>query len=85
MQRFDVSWWGKAGTFTLMVAFPLFLLGSSDVWGSDFWWLCGWLVGIPGLLLSYYAAVTYVPTIRRSLAAGRAARGRGGADDAKEV
>jgi cardiolipin synthase len=77
MQRFDVSMWGKAGTFTLMVAFPLFLLGSSDVWGSDFWWLWGWLVGVPGLLLSYYAAFTYIPTIRRSLAAGRAARRRG--------
>jgi cardiolipin synthase len=77
MQRFDVSWWGKAGTFGLMVAFPLFLLGASDAWANDFWQLCGWLVGVPALILSYYAAITYIPTIRRSLAAGRAARVRG--------
>jgi cardiolipin synthase len=77
MQRFDVSWWGKAGTFGLMVAFPLFLLGASDAWANDFWQLCGWLVGVPALILSYYAAITYIPTIRRSLVAGRAARVRG--------
>jgi cardiolipin synthase len=78
MQRFDVSWWGKAGTFCLMVAFPLFLLGASDVSGHELWQACGWMIGIPGLLFSYYAALTYIPTIRRSLAAGRAAR-EGGA------
>jgi cardiolipin synthase (CMP-forming) len=80
MQRFDVSLWGKAGTFTLMVAFPLFLLGASDAWGHEWWQAFGWMVGIPGLLISYYAAVTYIPTIRHSLAAGRAAREGGGED-----
>ena len=32
-------------------------------------------MGIPGLVLSYYTAVTYVPTIRESLKAGRSGRG----------
>ena len=47
---------------------------SSDVAFADLWQVCGWLVGLPGLVLSYYAAITYIPTIRRSLAEGRRAR-----------
>jgi cardiolipin synthase (CMP-forming) len=74
MQRFDVSWWGKGSTFGLMVAFPLFLLGSADVRFADFYTAVAWLVGIPSLIISYYAAVLYIPTMRRSLAAGREAR-----------
>ena len=75
MKRFDVSMWGKAGTFFLMVAFPLFLLGAAgDGAANTLLWVCGWLVGVPGLLLSYYAAVTYVPMMRRALAEGRGAR-----------
>ncbi len=29
--RIDVTWFGKAGTFCLMFAFPMFLVGSSDL------------------------------------------------------
>jgi cardiolipin synthase len=75
MKRFDVSWWGKAGTFGLMFAFPFFLLGSA---GDGSWntlaWICGWLAGVPALVFSYYAAFTYIPQMRLSLAEGRAAR-----------
>jgi cardiolipin synthase len=75
MKRFDVSWWGKAGTFGLMVAFPIFLFGAAgDGAFNDFCWVLGWLIGVPALVLSYYAAVTYVPVMRRALAEGRAAR-----------
>jgi cardiolipin synthase len=75
MKRFDVSWWGKAGTFGLMVAFPCFLLGSAgDGVGNTLFWVGGWLVGVPALLLSYYAAVTYIPLMRHALAEGRRAR-----------
>jgi cardiolipin synthase (CMP-forming) len=75
MKRFDVSWWGKAGTFGLMLAFPLFLLGSAgDGAINTFFWVCGWLAGIPALLFSYYAAITYIPMMRQSLAEGRRAR-----------
>jgi cardiolipin synthase len=75
MKRFDVSWWGKAGTFGLMVSFPLFLLGAAgDSSVNTVCWVCGWLVGVPALVMSYYAAVTYVPLMRRSLTEGRAAK-----------
>jgi cardiolipin synthase (CMP-forming) len=75
MKRFDVSWWGKAGTFGLMMAFPFFLLGSAgDGPVNTFFWVCGWLAGIPALLFSYYAAITYIPMMRQSLADGRRAR-----------
>jgi len=75
MKRFDVSWWGKAGTFGLMFAFPLFLMGSAgDGAINTLLWVCGWLAGIPALLFSYYAAITYIPMMRQSLAEGRRAR-----------
>jgi cardiolipin synthase len=74
MSRFDVSWHGKAGTFLLMGAFPSFLMSHSGEGMRQFWTAVAWLVGAPGLALSYYAAFTYIPIMRRSLAEGRAAR-----------
>jgi cardiolipin synthase len=76
MERFDVSWWGKAGTFGLMFAFPAFLLGHSDFVGNDVFEVLGWAFGIPGLLFSYYAAATYLPIMKRSLREGRARKAR---------
>jgi cardiolipin synthase len=73
-RRIDVTWVGKAGTFCLMFAFPFFLAGSSD-WSIA--WLFGdlaWVVGLPGLVLSYWAAGLYVPLALRALREGRAAR-----------
>ena len=75
MERFDVTWWGKTATFLLMFAFPGFMLGASDFWGNGGFQVAAWLVGIPGLALSYYTGITYLPTIRASLRAGRAHRG----------
>ncbi len=74
-RRIDVTWWGKAGTFGLMCAFPLFLYGSSTAPGADWAWVAGYLAGVPALVLSYYAAALYVPLARRALREGRAARG----------
>ncbi len=74
MKRFDVSWFGKAGTFGLMVAFPLFTLGSSDLTWAGTAQVLGWLAGVPALVLSYAAAVLYVPVMRRALAEGRESR-----------
>ena len=74
MKRFDVSWWGKAGTLSLMVSFPAFLLADADVAVSGFMRAVAWGFGLPGLVLSYYAAITYVPLMRRNLAVGRAER-----------
>ncbi len=73
-KRIDVTWFGKAGTFGLMFAFPLLLAGSSDVSSAPLLRTLGWLMGIPGLALAYYAAVLYVPLGRTALREGRAAR-----------
>jgi cardiolipin synthase len=74
MKRFDVSWWGKAGTLALMVAFPAFLLSEAEFRYAGFMRVVAWGFGLPGLVLSYYAAITYIPVMRRNLAEGRAAR-----------
>ncbi|MEO6653940.1 MAG: CDP-alcohol phosphatidyltransferase family protein [Ilumatobacteraceae bacterium] len=71
MERFDVTWWGKTATFLLMFAVPGFLMGNSSAPASDAWTVAAWIFGIPGLILSYYTAITYVPSIRAGIAAGR--------------
>jgi len=72
--RIDVTWWGKAGTFALMCAFPLFLWGHSTVsWHRAAEGLA-WVFAIPGLVLSVGSLALYVPLGRRALADGRAAR-----------
>jgi cardiolipin synthase len=78
-RRIDVTWYGKAGTFLLMMAFPLFLAANADLWWSDFAEFAAWCTGIPGLALSLYSAALYVPIARRALAEGRAARAAGSA------
>jgi cardiolipin synthase len=73
-RRIDVTWYGKAGTFANMFAFPLFLGSHSTV---SYAGLCGflaWCFGIPGLVLSWYAALLYIPIARDALRAGREAR-----------
>ena len=72
-RRIDVQWAGKAGTLALMVSFPLFMMGTPGPWGRPALGIA-WLFAIPGMALSWYAALTYVPLGRRALAEGRAAR-----------
>ena len=71
-RRIDVQWVGKAGTFALMFAYPFFLLSHAGTSVDDAARVAAWLCAIPGLLLSYYAAATYVPLARQALAEGRA-------------
>jgi cardiolipin synthase len=73
-RRIDVQWAGKAGTLSLMVAFPLFLVAHSTAGWKDVAAVGAWLFAIPGLLFGWYAAITYVPMARRALAEGRAGR-----------
>lgn len=73
-RRIDVQWAGKAGTFALMVAFPLFLVGHSDAGWRHSAEAFAWVAAVPGLCLSYYAAVTYIPLARRALRDGREPR-----------
>jgi len=71
MKRFDVTRWGKRATFLLMFAVPAFMLGASTFPGHRAFQIAGWILGIPGLILSYYTAVAYIPTIRAALREGR--------------
>jgi cardiolipin synthase len=71
-RRIDVQWAGKAGTLALMVALPLFLLGRDPEFGgrhvANF---VAWGFAVPGLVLGWFAAVTYIPRARAALADGR--------------
>ena len=77
-RRIDVTWPGKAATFLLMGALPAFLVSHSDSSAADAYGVLAWSVAIPGLLLSYYSALLYVPMGRKALAEGRAGRDAGG-------
>ena len=74
MKRFDVTWLGKLATFLLMFALPGLLIGSSDLWLHLPFEIAAWLVGIPGLIISYYTAITYIPVLRANLRDGRIER-----------
>lgn len=71
MQRFDVTWLGKCATFMLMGAVPSFLIASTDVWEASFFAVLAWLLGIPGLVLSYWTGIAYIPLVRAGIVAGR--------------
>jgi cardiolipin synthase len=72
-RRIDVQWAGKAGTLSLMVSFPLFMMGTPGPWGTPAL-VVAWGFAVAGLVLQWYAAATYVPLARQALADGRAAR-----------
>lgn len=74
MPRIDVTYLGKVATFLLMFAVPGFLVGSSDIAGADAFQVAAWILGIPGLILSYWTGIAYIPQVRRAVAAGVAAR-----------
>jgi len=69
--RIDVTWWGKAGTFGLMVAFPLFLASHSGVSWHHAAGELAWIAAVPGMVFGVYSLVLYVPLARRALADGR--------------
>ncbi|MGH9056938.1 MAG: CDP-alcohol phosphatidyltransferase family protein [Acidimicrobiales bacterium] len=73
-RRMDVQWAGKAGTFGLMCALPLFLGGhANDDW-HQVAEVLAWVCTIPGLIFGYYSAVTYIPKARAALAEARLQR-----------
>jgi cardiolipin synthase len=74
MPRIDVTYLGKLATFLLMFAVPGFLMGNSDIPAADAFEVAAWLVGIPGLILSYWTGIAYIPQVRRAVAAGADAR-----------
>jgi cardiolipin synthase len=71
-RRIDVLWAGKAGTLCAMFSLPAFVAASiTDGTAHDLFWLIAWGFAVPALVLSYYAAVRYVPAARRALREGR--------------
>jgi cardiolipin synthase len=70
-RRIDVQWAGKAGTFGLMWALPLFLIGHApDDWHRIALTLA-YLSVIPALVFAWYAAITYIPQARAAIAESR--------------
>jgi cardiolipin synthase len=67
-RRIDVQWVGKAGTFALMFAYPMFLASRSGISWDGLARVLAWGCAVPGLILSYYAAGTYIPLARAALA-----------------
>jgi cardiolipin synthase len=74
MPRIDVNYLGKVATALLMFAVPGFLIGSSGESYADFFQVVAWILGIPGLILSYWTGIAYIPQVRRAIAAGGSAR-----------
>jgi cardiolipin synthase len=72
--RIDVLWVGKAGTFGLMFAYPTFLLGYGTASWQEPIRIIGWVTGLVGLTLAWWAAGSYIGPARRALRQGRAAR-----------
>lgn len=66
MERFDVTKAGKTATFALLWAVPWILIGEAGAPWVVFE-VVGWIIGLPGLVLSYYTAVAYVPLVRSHL------------------
>jgi cardiolipin synthase len=70
-RRIDVTWVGKCGAFALMFAFPAFLWGHASWASHSFWIVAAYICGIPGLVLSWWALIQYVPLGRAALRDGR--------------
>lgn len=75
-RRIDVTWEGKAGTFAMMFALPMFLGGKSTLSYAPLLEWLAWVFAVPGVVLSYLSAAHYLPQARAALADGRSARTR---------
>jgi hypothetical protein len=72
-----VQWAGKAGTLALMFALPGCLLADALSGAPrEMLLVVTWVFTIGGLVLSYYAALMYVPQARAAVR-----EGRGGPDE----
>ncbi|MGH9076605.1 MAG: CDP-alcohol phosphatidyltransferase family protein [Acidimicrobiales bacterium] len=76
-RRIDVTLVGKAATFGLMCAFPLFLAGHSTVGWHRSALELAWIAAVAGLVLGWTSVVLYVPMARAALATGRASTPEG--------
>jgi len=67
-KRIDVTLVGKAGTFGLMCAFPLFLAGHSTIGWHRSALVLAWVAAVSGLVLGWVSVVFYVRLARAALA-----------------
>ncbi len=67
---FPVHLVGKAGTFALMYAFPLLLLGHLHGIVGDIAWVVGWAAAWWGVFLYWAAAALYVDQFRQIVSSG---------------
>ncbi len=72
--RIDVTYLGKVATALLMFAVPGFLIGSSGESYAGLFQTAAWILGVPGLILSWWTGIAYIPQVRRSIAAGGSSR-----------
>jgi cardiolipin synthase len=72
--RIDVTYLGKVATALLMFAVPGFLIGSSGESYAGLFQTAAWILGIPGLILSWWTGIAYIPQVRRAIAAGGSSR-----------
>lgn len=78
-RRMDVTWFGKAGTFGMMTAFPAFLASADSALSDtaqDVFLAIAWLSAVPALVLSMIAFFGYLPAGIRALREGREMRAR---------
>jgi cardiolipin synthase len=73
--RIDVLWIGKASTFGLLVAFPMFLFSDGVGGFAHGLRIAAYVVVIPALAASLASVIAYVPVARRALASGRSPTG----------
>ncbi|MBL6636011.1 MAG: CDP-alcohol phosphatidyltransferase family protein [Actinobacteria bacterium] len=71
MERFDVTWWGKTATFLLMLTFPGFLMGESGMPIAGAFTITSWILGVPGIILSVYTALAYIPLVLNGVRANK--------------
>ena len=79
-RRVEVQFVGKAGSFALMAALPLFLAANPDggaPW-DDVARPLAWGFALVGVVLSWLAVATYIPPARDALAAARVGSGARG-------
>jgi cardiolipin synthase len=67
-RRLDVTLIGKAGTFGLMCAFPLFLAGHSTVGWHHTALVLAWVAAVIGLVLGWVSLIVYIPLAKGALA-----------------
>ncbi len=72
-RRMDVSLSGKATTFCLMAALPLYLAGHSTISWHRAAEAAGWAFAVPALVLGWVSVAAYVGPARRAVKESRAA------------